>query len=157
MRRARLPLAFACAAGVLAAGLHVAAQGRPDRDADLRLLAMDANGVPPEFSADALLRIAGSGRVTDKEWQRYLLDEAFMRAYGAQEQYRRTTTQSIPADSRQGADRQASDTALTRVSLQIRVVQLMLYVDASHARELFEWIELGLAPGTCANPLVPAV
>ena len=68
MRRARLPLALACAAAVLAAGLHVGAQGRlDDRDRDLRLLAIDANGVSPEFSADALLRIAGSGRVTDKE------------------------------------------------------------------------------------------
>lgn len=158
MRRARLPLALACAAAVLAAGLHVGAQGRlDDRDRDLRLLAIDANGVSPEFSADALLRIAGSGRVTDKDWQRYLLDEAFMRAYGAQEQYRRTTTQPIPPDSRQGADRQASDTALTRVSLQVRVVQLMLYVDVNRARELFEWIELGLAPGTCTDLLVPAV
>jgi hypothetical protein len=158
MRRARLPLAFACAAGVLAGGFQLRAQGRPDdRDRDLRLIAVDANGVPPEFSADALIRIAGSGRITDKEWQRYLLDEAFMRAYGAQEQYRRTTTQTIPADSRQGADRQASDTALTRVSLQVRVVQLMLYLDVGRARELFEWIELGLAPGACTDLLVPAV
>jgi hypothetical protein len=149
--------AAAALTAVLGAGLRVSAQGNPDRDRDLRALAMDANGVPSEFSADALLRIAGSGRVTDKEWQRYLLDEAFMRAYGAQDQYRRTTTDMIPPDSRQGADRQASDTALTRVSLQIRVVQLMRSLDPRRARELFEWIELNLAPGACGDPLVPAV
>lgn len=158
MRRMRLPIGFACAAAVLAAGLHGLAQGRADgRDRDLRALAVDANNVPSEFSADALIRIAGSGRVTDTAWQRELLDDAFMRAYGAQEQYRRSTTRPLPPDSRQGADRLAYNTTITRVSLQIRAVQLMAFVDQQRARELFEWIELNLAPAACGDPLVPAV
>ena len=127
------------------------------RDRALRALAFDANNLPSEFSADALIRIAGSGRVTDRAWQRELLDAAFMRAYGAQEQYRRSTTQPLPPDSRQGANRLAYDASITRVSLQIRAVQLMAFVDPARARELFEWIDLNLAPAACGDPLVPSV
>ena len=81
----------------------------------------------------------------DKEWRRELLDKAYMRAYGAPEQYRRATTQQVPPDSRQGAQLFAYATALTRVTLQIRAVELMAFVDPEHARELFEWIDLNLA------------
>ena len=80
-----------------------------------------------------------------------------MRAYGAQEQYRRSSAQPIPPDSRQGAQFLALATALTRVSLQVRVSQLMAFTDPTRARELFEWIELNLSPGVCEDPLVPAV
>ena len=33
----------------------------------------------------------------------------------------------------------------------------MAFVDPLHARDLFEWIDLNLAPGACADPLVPSV
>ena len=79
------------------------AQDRPRHDPVVETLAADAAGVAPEFAADALIRIASSPRVTDPAWRRELLDEAYMRAYAAQEQYRRSSTQAIPPDSRQGA------------------------------------------------------
>jgi len=78
------------------------AQDPPKRDGAIELLVADAYGAPPEFTSDALIRISSLARV-DKAWRRELLNEAFMRAYGAPEQYRRTTTQQIPPDSRQGA------------------------------------------------------
>jgi len=77
-------------------------QDRPRHDPVIETLAADAAGVAPEFAADALIRIASSPRVTDPAWRRELLDEAYMRAYAAQEQYRRSSTQAIPPDSRQG-------------------------------------------------------
>jgi hypothetical protein len=145
----------------LLVALGATADGRaqglaPRRDEAIQLLASDAASLPPEFEADALLRISGLPKV-DKEWRRELLDTAYMRAYAAPEQNRRSTTVQIPADSRQGAQLFAYATALTRVTLQVRAVELMAFVDPGHARDLFEWIDLNLAAGPCGDPLVPSV
>ena len=130
---------------------------RPRRDPALEMLAGDAAGLPPELAADALIRIAASPRVADITWKRELLTEAFFHAYGARDGYRRSTPQSIPPDTRQGAQIFAYATSLNRVSLQVRAAQLMAYVDPPRARELFEWIDLDLAPAICDDVLAPAV
>ena len=147
---------LACA--VIAFGATLLGQGQymPRRDQAIELLQADAASVPPEFEADILLRLSSLPKV-DKEWRRELLDTAYMRAYAAPEQHRRSTTQQIPPDSRQGAQLFAYATALTRVTLQVRAVELMVFVDPLHARDLFEWIDLNLGPGVCADPLVPSV
>ena len=90
-------------------------------------------------------------------WRRELIEEAFVRAYASQEPYRRTTTQPVSPDTRQGANLLAFSTALSRVSLQVRATRLMTFVDPDRARELFEWIEVNPAPATCDDPLVPDV
>jgi hypothetical protein len=145
---------------VVALVLGVTLQGQtpalPHRDQVIELLAADAASLPPEFNADVLLRLSALPKV-DTVWRREMLDEAFFRAYGAPEQYRRATTTQVPPDSRQGALVFAYATALTRVTLQVRVIELMAIVDPGHARELFEWTELNLAAGNCADPLVPSV
>jgi hypothetical protein len=149
-----------CVCGVLCAiaGSEAALQSQSPgrRDQAIELLVADAASVPPEFEADVLLRISSLPRV-DKEWRRELLDTAYIRAYAAPEQHRRSTTQEIPPDSRQGAQLFANATALTRVTLQVRAVELMAFVEPLHARDLFEWIDLNLGPGVCADPLVPSV
>jgi hypothetical protein len=147
---------LACA--VIALGTTLLGQGQymPRRDQAIELLQADAASAPPEFEADILLRLSSLSKV-DKEWRRELLDTAYMRAYAAPEQHRRSTTQQIPPDSRQGAQLFASATALTRVTLQVRAVELMVFIDPLHARDLFEWIDLNLGPGTCADPLVPSI
>src|SRR5258705_4055509 len=99
---------FACAAVAIGAGVFVSAQESARnvpvvRDPVIEVFAADAAALPPEFAADVMIRLAGSARVADPAWRRELLDEAFMRAYGAQEQYRRSSSQPIPPDSRQGA------------------------------------------------------
>jgi hypothetical protein len=126
------------------------------RDAVIESLVVDARAVPPEFSADVLLRLTGSSRILDTEWRRELIEEAYLRAYSAWDAYRVSATSTSP-NSRQGAQVIASDTALTRVSLQLRAAQLMASVDPVRAREMFEWIDLDLVAGTCDSPLVPAV
>ncbi len=123
-------------------------------DPTLTALVADAAGVPGEFSADALMRIAASPAATDRAWRRELLDEAFIRAYSAPADVRRTSS-TVPVDSRQFAEREAADTPLARVALQSRATQLMLAVDPGRARELFEWIDLSLAPASCDDLLVP--
>ena len=126
------------------------------RDSAIEALATASRAAPPEFAADVLLRLSESSRIVDPEWRRELLEEAYLRAYASSEAYR-VTAVATPTDSRQGAQVAASDTALTRVSLQVRVAQMMVSIDAARAREMFEWIDLDLAPGTCDSPLVPAV
>lgn len=151
----RLAACIFCATMVLVAALH-GQERQPRRDQTIEGVQSEAGSVPPEFEADLLIRLSQLPKV-DKSWRAELLDAAYMRAYSAPEQYRRTTNQQIPADSRQGAQLFANVTALTRVTLQVRAVNLMTYVDPSHARDLFEWIDLNLAPGVCADPLAPAV
>src|SRR5580765_6336876 len=147
-----------CCALALTIGVEAAVdgQGPPRRDQTIEQLVADAASVPPEFEADVLLRVSALSKV-DKEWRRELLDTAYLRAYAAPEQHRRATTQQIPPDSRQGAQVFANATALTRVTLQVRAVELMAFVEPLHARDLFEWIELNLAPGNCSDPLVASV
>jgi hypothetical protein len=157
MRRMR-DVALIGALVVSAASLASGADRPPRRDPALVSLVADAAAVPSEFSADALIRIAGSSRVTDRGWKRQLLDEAFIAAYGAVTPYRRTSPpSSVPRDSRQGAQMQAEDAPITRVSLQTRAAQLMATIAPDRARELFEWIDLGLAPARCDDVLVPVV
>jgi len=132
-----------------------AEQDLPRRNQRIQSLIVAAAGVPPEFQADTLLRIADDSSI-DSAWRRELLDEAFLRAYGAQESYRRYAF-GIPPDSRQGAMLAAYDSRLTQVSLQSRAVQMMASVDGSHARELFQWIATGVEATPCADTLVPAI
>jgi len=124
------------------------------RDAQIEALVDEALSAPPEFAADVLIRAAQSP--ADAAWRRELLEEAFMRAYGAQELYRRTAAPISP-DTRQGAEALAADTPLNRVSLQVRAVQLLRYIDPERARELFGWIEPHLDADACGSALVPAL
>ena len=128
----------------------------PHRDTAIESLIRDAAALPPEFNADVLIRIAGSTRVADLAWKREMLEEAFFRAYAAPVAYRRTSVR-VPPDSLQGALTQAYDTQIARVPLQVRAAQLMAFVAPLRARELFEWIDLNLAPAVCSDVLVPAV
>jgi len=134
-------------------------QPQPQRPRDPRLvrLASDAQALPVEFAADALIRLAGSARVADDAWKGALLTEAFFDAYSAREAYRRSTPASVQIDTHQGAQLMASAMSLNRVSLQVRTAQLMALIDPRRARELFEWIDLDLAAAPCEELLVPAV
>jgi hypothetical protein len=143
---------------VSAAPLASAANAPARRDPAIVSLASDAAAAPSEFSADTLIRIAGSARVTDRAWKRQLLDDAFVAAYGAVVPYRRTSPPAwVPRDSRQGAQMQAEDAPITRVSLQTRAAQLMATIAPDRARELFEWIDLGVTSARCDEMLVPIV
>jgi hypothetical protein len=160
-------------AGIVAALSQVHAQKRPSaaaprasdtrnsppsplRDPRIARLADDAAALPPEFAADGLIRIAGSARVADSAWKASLLNEAFFDAYSALDAYRRSTPASIPIDTRQGVQLMASAMSLNRVSLQVRVAQLMALINPRRARELFEWIDYDPAPTRCEDLLVPA-
>ncbi len=126
------------------------------RDAQIESLVAEAMAAPPEYAADVLIQAAESPLVADDAWRRELLDDAYAQAFAAQQPYRRTSAPISP-DTRQGAEALAADTRLNRVSLQLRVIELMRFIDPARARELFGWIELNLDPDRCETSLVPAL
>jgi hypothetical protein len=129
---------------------------QPGRDGAIEALVLDARAAAPEFAADIMLRLAASERVASQNLKRDLVEDAYLRAYIAAESYRRAAMDA-PPDTRQGSIAVASDTGLTRVSLQLRAVQQMAFIDPPRARELFDWIDLDLVQGSCDSPLVPVV
>jgi hypothetical protein len=155
MRAASIAYALSIAVTVLSAG-RLQAQAPARGTAAIAELAADAGALPPEFAADALIRIAGSGRIASAARVREMLEDAFMRAYGAHDEYR-LGAHPLPLDSRQGSDLLASEAALTRISLQTRAVRLLAAIDPERARELFGWIDLNVESGSCATPFAPAV
>jgi hypothetical protein len=145
-------------AAIAATSFHAASAERPAsrRSPAVEALVEEAESVDPEFSSDVLIRAAVSAGATDPAWERELLDEAFVRAYAAQEPYRRVAA-PLPPDTRQQAEALAADARLDTVSLQLRVVQLMRLIAPAHARNLFEAIVVPVEAGACSSALVPAI
>jgi hypothetical protein len=129
---------------------------RPRRDPQVEALSAEAASAPAEFAADILIRAAQSSRVTEPAWKRELLEDAFFRAYGAQQPHRWTATPVSP-DTREGAQALAADTPMNRVTLQVRVADVMRVISAERAREMFGWIDVRHEASACETPLAPSL
>src|SRR5690349_18326982 len=94
-----------------------------------------ARRTPGEFAADALLRIAATGKVAKID-RIALLEEAFRRAGEAQQRFKRHPGIVKGAD---GASflQHAYDQNLDGLSLRLRAVDAMLQLDPVKARNLF--------------------
>ena len=77
-----------------------------------------------------------------------------MRAYGAQESYKRDAPLA-PFDSPAGAVARAYATGLDALTLRLRAVASLVRIDAVRARQLFEGIDFYLPPAACDSMLVP--
>jgi hypothetical protein len=120
-----------------------------------RSIADLAAAAPPEFTADALLRMVESGRIADKNARRELVEQAFQLAASAKFGVRMEGLTGTPADTRSGSLSQAYGLKLDVLSLQSRAVRDMLPLDQSKARELFgQMLNPTLAPLTCDDALV---
>src|ERR1700691_5645840 len=62
---------------------------KPVRPPTLLDLVSYAQAAPPEFAADALIRIADSDKISDNAWKRELLEQALSLAPGAQYKMKR--------------------------------------------------------------------
>jgi hypothetical protein len=114
-----------------------------------------ARSVPPEFSADALLRIAESEAVQDAGAKKELIEEAFRKAGAAQEPMKRRGLRPGGGDTRTSFQARAFAQDLDALSLQSRAVIDMAPVDKAKARELFSRIPAPHVPKlTCADELV---
>src|SRR5579862_737245 len=69
--------------------VFVLCQVQAQRPKEVLGLVDQARALPPEFSADTLLRIAGSPLVTEPAWKRELIEEAFRTGSHAQLPFRR--------------------------------------------------------------------
>ena len=114
-----------------------------------------AAAAPPEFSAEALLRMVESGKLADKNSRRDLIEKAFQLASSAKFAVRMEGVPGTTTDTASGSLGQAYGLRLDVLSLQSRAVEDMLPLDPSKARDLFgQMVKPALAPLTCDDALV---
>lgn len=133
-----------------------AAEESPRRPPEILELIGRAHAVPPEFGADALIRIALSSKVNDPEWKRELLEEAFYLAGSATEPVRRSAVVTLHnGNSRSGYRAQGYDYNLDGLSLQARAVRSLLAVDRKRALKLLGDVRLPELPTlTCKDVFI---
>ncbi|MBZ5625038.1 MAG: hypothetical protein LAQ69_41000 [Acidobacteriia bacterium] len=102
---------------------------------DIDALIRGALAVPGEFSADALIRIAALDKI-EKNRRIELLAQAFQRASGAQQAYKRHAA-PMRQDGSVGYWNRVYSQDLDTLSLRLRAVEEMLPLDSVKARELF--------------------
>jgi len=125
----------------------------PRRPPETVALVEQARSLPQEFSADTLLRLAGSSLIQEEKWKRELIEEAFWSGAHA------------PLPYQQWADRQDSlPTRMVRanrmesLTLQSRAVEAMLPLDRSRALQLFGMMRpLKLPDPPCSEAFTPDV
>jgi hypothetical protein len=117
-----------------------------------------ARAAPPEFFADAIVKLVQAGKIPQSEQQVELLEEAFSVAAGAKESMRLTGLPGTPPDTREIYRSKAGELGLNTLSLQSRIVRELVTLDRAKARELFERIARPkLEPRPCADPLIADV
>jgi hypothetical protein len=107
-----------------------------------------ARAAPPEFTADALLRLVEQGHLANKSARRDLIEEAFRSASSAKFQVRMRGLPGTTTDTGSGSLSRAYDLKLDMLSLESRAVRDMLPIDPVEARKLFTEI---------ARPPLPAL
>lgn len=131
---------------------------RPIRPVEIENLVGEAYYAPAEFAADALIHIAGSNRVTDKQWKKELLEAAFRFAAEAQQPVQRKSAVvgNYSVDTDAGYLSHAFERKLDALSLRSRVVRAMLAIDKRRTRDMFSEIspKLSLSPLSCEDALV---
>ena len=112
-----------------------------------------ARALPPEFAADALIRVATIDTIA-KTRRVELLDEAFRKAVQAEQAYRlRSAMMAAPAPVAFLSKVNQQD--LDALDLQARAASAMLPLDASRARKLVQSIAPPkLTPRTCDDYMV---
>jgi hypothetical protein len=114
-----------------------------------------AAAAPPEFTADALLRVVESGQLADRNARRELIEQAFQWAASAKFPVRMQGLPGTTTDTASGSLNLAYGLKLDVLSLQSRAVQDMLPLDPAKARDLFgQIVKPTLAPLTCDDALV---
>lgn len=96
-----------------------------------------AYGLPPEFSADTLIKIADNAPGLSASKRVRLLEDAFQLARGVQAAFRRESFPGASVDTRSGYLDVAYAQGFDSVSLQSRIVESMTRVERRRAVELF--------------------
>ena len=127
---------------------------QPKRDRDLQAIIDIAHAVPPEFGADVLIRLVDSNKIAERTSRAKLLTMAFELAESAQEPVKRVALSGSLVDTRSGSLATAYGLNLDRLTLESRIIDLMLQLDSAKARALLERITLPtIATLDCEQPL----
>lgn len=114
-----------------------------------------SHATPPEFAANALLRLVESGSISDRDARSRLVEEAFRLATTATFSIRMRALPGIPQDTRSGFLGRAYGLQLDALSLESRASIDMLSIDVPRARDLFlEIPPPAVAPLSCDDALV---
>src|SRR5579883_1164182 len=124
--------------------------------AELDIVVSGARALPPEFAADALIRVSSIDAV-DRARRIALLDEAFAKAAQAQQRYKlRSAMMGLPAPV--AFLNKVNQQELDGLDLQARAVAAMLPLDAPKARKLFQSIPaIQLPARKCDDYMIPDV
>ncbi len=117
-----------------------------------------ARTAPPEFFADAVVRLIHAGKIPNRDQEIELLEDAFAAAATAKEPVRLIAVTGTPPDTRELYRSKAGELGFDALSLQSRIIAEMAKLDAAKARELFDRIarpKLDVRP--CADALVPEI
>ena len=141
----------------IVAGLFtVALVSAAELPADVRHLAGLAASLPPEFQADALLKIVESHGGLEPALKKDLLEQAASLARQSSQAYQKVAAHGIAADSRQAFQASASALKLDRLSLEMRAIRNMLPFDPIGARQLYQQTQKPVPPnGACRELLIP--
>ncbi|HZT40508.1 MAG TPA: hypothetical protein VFA28_21640 [Bryobacteraceae bacterium] len=133
-------------------------KARPRLPPDMQSLVDLAMATPPEFAADALLRIATSANLRDPAAKRELIERAFQIAPRAQYATRLIAAPGAETDTRAGYLSSALRLRLDALSLQTRAITAMLSLDKTRAREMMpQLIHPAIEPLKCEDALIPDV
>ncbi len=132
--------------------LAIAAQAA-DRPGDIDVLIDQARGAPPEFAADALLRIAALPGLA-KTRRVALLTESFGVAGGAHQPYKRRSA-GVDTSGLARFYSHVYQLNLDALSLRLRAIEALLPLEPRKARQLFESLpRLSLPSATCSDYMV---
>ncbi|SPF42506.1 conserved exported hypothetical protein [Candidatus Sulfopaludibacter sp. SbA4] len=106
--------------------------------ADIDALIDAARAAPGEFAADAMIRIAGTDTI-EKARKIELLEQAFQRASGAQQPFRRHAV-PLRLDGSSTYWNRVYNQDLDALSLRLRAIEAMLPLDGRKAADLFAQI-----------------
>lgn len=118
---------------------------------EIQALANQARGLPPEFAADVLLKLAASPLVNDPKWKRGAVEDAFLSAAHAQSPYRKLGDRRVSLDA-------VMSLHLEALTLQTSAVEAMLALDAQRALTMFRDTPAPNLPKlSCQEALTPDV
>jgi len=123
-------------------------------DPELQAMVDGAAAAPPEIGADILIRLAESRRVANRSMKVEFLSKAFELAATAEQPVKRAAMSGGMGDVPTALLSRAYRLNMDKLSLQSRVVNDLLPLDALKARERFEEIQFpSLSPVGCEERL----
>jgi len=120
---------------------------------DLKSLVGAAMALPVEYQSDILFDLIEKGKVSDPRWKEQLLEDVFHHAGEARNPYPKVDNgdSNDTLSARQGS---AFSLGLDSLSIQCRVVRLVLNGSGSKAREMFaQIVHPSAPPASCSEPM----